>query len=237
MTRQRAFDESADANPKAQPRRTATGRKHSPTRERLLREIERRGSASTAELVEATGLHENTVRGHLERLHSDGHLRREESSTGARGRPAVRWRTVDAQVASPYAGLAATLAETLERTVPDAVREARRTGTTWGARLAAERQDDKEETTRSRVLEVMREQGFAPVEENSDASATATIALRVCPLLAAAAEYSEVICAVHEGMIEGIARSQDPTASAELEPFAPGGVCVLRLHSQLQSAS
>ncbi len=51
-----------------EPRRTSTGRAHSSTRERLLRELEAHGGASTAQLVEITGLHENTVRGHLESL-------------------------------------------------------------------------------------------------------------------------------------------------------------------------
>lgn len=233
-------------NSGTQPRRTATGRRHSPTRERLLREVTRRGSASTAELVAATGLHENTVRGHLERLHADGHLQREESSTGGRGRPAVRWLPVDAQAASPFAGLAVTLAETLKRTVPDAVREARHSGAEWGTRLVADRQTTaaQQGDARGLVLEIMREQGFAPLDapENDDTDTetgtdASSLALRVCPLLAAAADHSDVICAVHEGMIEGIARSRDATARAELEPFAPGGVCVLRLHSQLRSTS
>ncbi|MDJ1371726.1 transcriptional regulator [Gulosibacter molinativorax] len=214
-------------------RRTAGGRRHSPTRERLLREVETRGNATTAELVAATGLHENTVRGHLERLVADGHIRREQSPHG-RGRPAVRWCALDAQNASPYAGLATTLAETLLRTASEPVREARRSGVQWGERLAADRCDPatKGADPRGLVLEVMREQGFAPVDEGDTAppeADTASIALRACPLLTAAAQHADVICAVHEGMIEGIARTRDASVSAELEPFAADGVCILRL--------
>lgn len=210
--------------PERARRRAADGKLHSSTRERLLREVESRGAASTADLVAATGLHENTVRGHLDRLLADGHVRRERAQPAGRGRPALRWCTVDPEIANPYAGLAATLADTLVRTGRDAPRLARESGTAWGTRLATDRTDHAQvPDAQGLVVEVMREQGFAPDDTDE------TIVLHRCPLLAAATQRPDIVCAVHEGMIEGIARSRSEDARAEIEPFAPGGVCILRL--------
>lgn len=121
-------------------RRTRRDRKHSSSRERLLREIEVRGSASVGELAHATELHENTVRGHLDRLSGDGYLRSERVPSVGRGRPSTRWYPVRAEVRDPYAGLAIALAETLAEAGPGAAALMRTAGHAWGARLAAERQ-------------------------------------------------------------------------------------------------
>jgi len=208
----------------AAPRRTAGDRRHSPSRERLLREIESRGSASAAELAAATGLHENTVRGHLDRLRADGHIRREQDPPIGRGRPSHRWRAVDPGAVSPYAGLAAALADALVGAGAAARGLARAAGVAWGARLAAEQPAGAD--PRGLLVDLMREQGFGP-ERVGDA-----LHLRRCPLIAAAARRTEVVCAVHEGMVEGIVRSHDRDAGAALEPFAAaGGACVLRLQA------
>ncbi len=49
-------------------RRTALGRKHTASRELVLRELELRGPTSVSALSIRTGLHENTLRGHLDAL-------------------------------------------------------------------------------------------------------------------------------------------------------------------------
>lgn len=224
-----------------EPRRTASGRRHSATRERLLRELEARGGASTAELVRALGLHENTVRQHLEGLLGDGHVRREPEPSTGRGRPAWRWRAVTAARLSPYAGLASTLADALTRASADPFADARRAGAAWGRELADERvlslRGDRAAT--DLVLTVMREQGFAPESAapqgpggstaRQDDALDLTIRLRTCPLLSAASANSTVVCAVHEGMIEGIARAAGSELAGRLEPFADAGACVLHL--------
>lgn len=192
------------------------------------------GSASVAEIAAATGLHENTVRGHLARLHVDGHIRPKPTAPSGRGRPMLRWAAVAPEELHPYAGLAATLADALAESAPEASAIARRAGVAWGTALAAAR--SASDGPRGLVLEVMREQGFAPDEETEDEHGT-VIALRRCPLLAAASGRSDVVCAVHEGMIEGIANADGPGASASLEPFALPGACLLHLRSPLQATA
>ncbi|MBS1675400.1 MAG: transcriptional regulator [Actinobacteria bacterium] len=219
-------------------RRTADGRRHSPPRERLLRAIESRGDASTAELVQALGLHENTVRQHLESLLRDGHVRREREPSTGRGRPAWRWHAVTAAHLSPYAGLASTLADALSMVSEDPFADARRAGTAWGRALAQERTTAHpgDAAAQALIVDVMREQGFAPESADQPAGATSesagmTLRLRTCPLLTAATENRTVVCAVHEGMIEGIARTAGSDLTGRLEPFADAETCLLHLRT------
>lgn len=220
-------------NSDARTRRTAADRRHSVTRERLLRELETRGPARIAELAAATGLHENTVREHLDRLQADGHARRELEPPAGRGRPAMRWHAVDPEAANPYAGLAATLADTLDAVAADPPGAARIAGAAWGARLVEDRAEPPD--PRALVVDIMREQGFAPSEgdtgrvEVDDPRDADLITLRRCPLLAAAARHPQVVCAAHEGMIRGILGTRGAHARVDLEPFASDGTCRLRV--------
>lgn len=211
-------------------------RRHSTTRERILREVVSRGTASTADIVAATGLHENTVREHLERLRGDGRLRRIRAQAQGRGRPGWRWTAPRADLANPYAGLALALADSLDHAAADPVGQARASGVRWGTAIAQER-TDAESDARTLVIDVMREQGFAPetvaapqAPAPSDVDEPA-IVLRRCPLLAAAARRTDVVCAVHEGMIAGILRSRDDRTDAALLPLRADGGCLLHLRA------
>jgi predicted ArsR family transcriptional regulator len=183
---------------------------------------------SIAALAVATGLHENTVRGHLEQLHADGYVRREREESAGRGRPAWLWRATRATVASPYAGLTSALAETLVRTSPDPVAAAQAAGRAWGAEIAGRESEDASDDAssgRESVVAVMRENGFAP-DDTGD-----VVLLRRCPLIEAATRHPEVVCAVHQGMIDGILASHGDTARSRLVPFTAPGVCTLHLRA------
>ncbi|WP_051192029.1 helix-turn-helix transcriptional regulator [Microbacterium luticocti] len=214
------------------PRRTdarrvaASGRRHSPTREMLLRMVEAQGSAvSTAALTAASGLHENTVRGHLEQLYADGYVRRERENSTGRGRPAWLWTAVTPEPANPYIGLAAALAATLARTSTDPVAQARDAGRAWGAQIAATHAADRLAAPREVVVDVMREQGFAPTDTGQ------TVVLRRCPLIEAATRYPDIVCAVHQGMIDGILQARGSSARSRLIPFSAPGECTLHLQA------
>jgi predicted ArsR family transcriptional regulator len=218
------------------PRRASSGRIHSASRERLLRLLEvQRAPASLSALVLATGLHENTVRGHLESLHRDGFVTRRRAATSGRGRPAWLWQAVRRDASTPYAPLAGVLAATVMRTSADPVGDAHEAGRQWGRELMAVEADDDErpESTdaaaaRSAVVDLMREQGFAP-EPQGDGQ---TVLLRRCPLIEAAARNPEVVCAVHLGMVDGALQSLGADdAVATLEPFTGPGECTLRVRA------
>lgn len=150
------------------------------SRERVLRAIEAHGPISIRDLAAATALHENTVRGHLERLHDDGLIRRATKPVTGRGRPAIEWSAVRVEDREPYAGLAVMLADALARamTAPGGTSQHVRqithdAGVAWGERLAAAAEaiaagataeGDDDAAARRVVRHVMQAQGFAPTE-------------------------------------------------------------------------
>lgn len=180
---------------------------------------------SIAALATATGLHENTVRGHLEQLHADGYVRREREESAGRGRPAWLWHAVLATPESTYAGLTTALAVTIARTSADPVRDAAEAGRAWGEEIAAGRTDAGASTARAAVIDVMGEHGFAPDDTGDD------VLLRRCPLIEAATRHPEIVCAVHQGMIDGILVARGESGGSELLPFTSPGVCTLRLRA------
>lgn len=182
---------------------------------------------TTSELVDVTGLHENTVREHLERLQRDGHVRRSREQTSRRGRPAWRWQAVGPDRVSPYAALAATLASAVTDAAPNPAASAREAGAEWGRRLVDGRADRGDVDPRTLVTDVMREQGFAP-DPGRPSDPTR---LRACPLLSAASGNPTVVCGVHEGMIDGISRAAGSDLTVRLEPFAEPDACLLHLRA------
>lgn len=209
-----------------------SGRLHSASRERLLQMLEaQHAPVSLAAMARATGLHENTVRGHLDALHRDGFASRSPGPAVGRGRPAWLWRAVRQHASTPYAPLASVLAATVMRVSDDPVAEAREAGRAWGRELAAARAADEdsesgETAARAVVVELMREQGFAP-DAQGDGT---TVLLRRCPLLEAAARHPEVVCAVHLGMADGALQALGAKGTATtLEPFTGPSQCTLRM--------
>jgi len=186
-------------------------------------------SASTstvASLSQATGLHENTVRDHLKALVDAGHVEQVTLPPPPRGRPAQGY------VASPsnpepdtrvrdYAGLAVTLARHLQRNSSDPAREAEVAGDGWGRELAVNRSGA--EDAAQYVLSLMTDLGFEP-RLGPDGG---TIRLTKCPLLDAARELPDVVCGVHEGLINGALAEAELPADAHLHPFGEPNACLL----------
>lgn len=199
----------------------------SASRAHILETLREEGSAlSLAQLAEMTGLHPNTLRGHLDELVSAGTVRRTRAPVEGRGRPA--WLYVadgpDPAPGSEYAGLAAALAIGLERTsvAPRAAAEA--AGWEWGRDLAGQTPDETD--SRRRVRLVLERLGFAPRDDRQ-----ATVRLTRCPLLQTARAHPEVVCGVHLGIVQGVlAESGADPGTAALHPFAEPGACVLTLH-------
>jgi predicted ArsR family transcriptional regulator len=180
------------------------------------------------DIVELTGLHENTLRAHLDGLASAGLVRRERAVPDGRGRPAWLWSVEPAGHQSEYAGLASTLAATLSRTSADPTGDARSAGEDWGRALAADRPmsraENGDDTARAGMLGLLEDLGFAPE------GPAERVRLTRCPLLEAARRHPEIVCHVHEGLVEGaLAAYGDHTTTAELQPFAEPGACLLLL--------
>lgn len=180
-----------------------------------------------AALVTATGLHENTLREHLDALVRRGLVRQTRAEPSGRGRPAWLYQAAgDAPASSEYAGLAAALAASLART-PEPVGLATDAGEEWGRQLAADRgaAPAGPEAARSQVVALLDDLGFAP---EVAAARPDDVRLTRCPLLEAAHRHPEVVCAVHLGIVRGALTAHGADAEGTtLLPFAEPGACRL----------
>ncbi|MFA6576380.1 MAG: helix-turn-helix domain-containing protein [Nocardioides sp.] len=184
-----------------------------------------------AALVTATGLHENTVREHLDALVRRGLVRQHRAEPAGRGRPAWLYEAAGAESApsSEYAGLAAALAASLART-PAPVELATGAGEDWGQQLAVDRgaapaSPASPEAARAEVVTLLDDLGFAP---EVAADRPDEVRLTRCPLLEAAHRHPDVVCAVHLGIVRGALTAHGADAEGtELLPFAEPGACKL----------
>jgi len=221
----------------------------SPAQRSVLREVAGAAAPVTlAALAQRTGLHENTLRGHLGALSRAGLVRPHRSTPHGRGRPALLWSAVPGggAGATEYAGLATALARTVQRTSSRPAEDAAAAGRAWGRELAGDQAGDQageegDAGARSRLLEVLTRLGFAPeaggalpgTPPRAVAPASPVLRLTRCPLLDVARELPEVVCNVHRGLVEGVLQPGDDGSPKEtgvrLLPFAEPGACVLTL--------
>ncbi len=199
-------------------------------RAEILRLIRAADSGLTAaDVVARVGLHPSTVRAHLEHLVDAGLLMKARASDGGPGRPAWRYRAAGPEPApGPYRTLAKAL---LDHLATGGGRAAMQAGQEWGRRMAAEAADAGGPV--EAALQVLHGLGFDPqVHSGSDAARSdeTEIHLHSCPFLDLVGEQPDVMCALHAGMVRGVARASGaPRAEAALEPFAAPTACVVRL--------
>ncbi len=171
------------------------------------------------QLVEITGLHENTLRGHLDALHRASHVSRFRAKPTGRGRPP--WSYVARE--APYAALAQALARGLETNPGASPRETGEAGgLAWGEQLRG-LLDKGHETPHELLMNALEHVGFGPEASPDETS----VRLTRCPFIDAARAHPDAVCSVHLGLIEGaLGESLDPAA---LQPFAEPGACLVRL--------
>jgi predicted ArsR family transcriptional regulator len=185
----------------------------------------------TVEQVAARlGLHANTARKHLDGLVEIGVATSESAPTGGRGRPARKY--VASGDADPdgrvrdYAALATALAGHLARTSSDTRQEALDAGDAWGRSMTSGQRPGSAVRARKATINMLGDLGFAPER----GGAAGRVRLTRCPLLDAAREHPDVVCAVHLGLVRGALDHLGGDAEgADLLPFAEPGACVLQL--------
>jgi predicted ArsR family transcriptional regulator len=191
-----------------------------------------------AALGEATGLHANTLREHLEGLVGQGLVRRRRARASGRGRPAWLYEAAEGDVASArseYAGLASTLAAVIHRTSDSPREDAILAGKQWGHELArgsGKPTQRKDSAARRQVVDLLDAIGFAPEYDARRSVARLTR----CPLLEAAHKHPDVVCGVHLGIVRGALEEYgaDPSGTA-LFPFSEPGACRLVLRTSGRS--
>jgi predicted ArsR family transcriptional regulator len=156
---------------------------------------------STADVAETLGLHVNTVRPHLERMREVGLLEVRAEPSGV-GRPQHRFSLADD---APSLGLEPAAFPRLARVLVGAAARADLTGeildagreqgaldaATWPSAVAC---TDALEAEQHR-------QGFDPAVVADPHGAV--VAFTHCPYRELAEQHPDVVCALHQGMVEG----------------------------------
>ncbi len=175
------------------------------------------------------GRHPNTLREQIAWLLDRQLIRRHKVPPKGLGRPAWHYEAIGPIPGSEdYSELAAALAWQLgQNDAPHA--QSLRAGRRWGRQLCADRGARPAGTAaqgRRRTVALLDELGYAPrTDQRAD-----RVALTRCPLLQAAHQFPDVVCAVHLGLVQSIleAYGADPNRVA-LKAFSAPGTCSLRL--------
>ena len=173
-----------------------------------------------AELGRRVGLHANTVRWHLGILVDAGVAESRPEPRETPGRPRILYRIGDGAepVAHDEYRLLATILAELVAGEPERCQDA---GGRWGHALARGR---SRERAVDAVVDLLDEQGFEP-----DA-ADGAIAMHHCPFHDLAESSTDVVCAVHRGLIDGaLAELGSSLSVSELDIFPRPGVCLAHL--------
>lgn len=221
------------------PWRPAEGTDQPPAERVLAALAEQVGPVTTPDLVRAVGLHANTVRAHLQELVAAGLVAVESVPPSGRGRPAHQYVITEAGRTVPrvndpafaeYRGLTSAFAGHLAEHSERPSVEARQIGQSWGRQLA--RGESGGQGPVSLVVRLLSRLGFSPVPPPEDEDLDAGVALRTCPLLELAEEMPEVICQVHQGLVEGaLDQYGSGRPRVELLPFSEPGACRLHLRA------
>ncbi len=187
------------------------------------------------EVAQRVGLHQNTVRAHLDLLVDSGYaIRRTEPPRGP-GRPRVVYESTAAPDGERnYRLLAEMLAQHLLATSERPGEDAVKAGRSW-AGLTDRRQHRGEGTAATPVSEevaigtvvrMLGNIGFAP-----ELSADGTfINLHRCPFRELAESNPEVVCGAHLGMIQGALADLGASVSAtRLLSFVQPDLCIATL--------
>lgn len=172
------------------------------------------------------GRHHNTVREQVNWLVAQGFVRRHRVPGEGRGRPTWRYQALGPKPgAQEHAERAADLTWTMSESGALDPEAARSQGVTWGRERGGVRRTTAREA-RAATVAVLDDLGFQPVADGD----VRDVLLTRCPLLQAAHEFESVVCALHEGFVEGLldAHGAGPT-DVELVPFGAVGGCPLTL--------
>lgn len=195
------------------------------SRVQLLHALFEAGTVRTlGQLCEATGLHPNTVREHLQRLIEGGYVIQATEHRTTRGRPRTLYTaaTGAADASSPIArdkvSAAARRGDLLRRVLPGAASALGRDAT---YQLDA-------------LIEHLEESGFEPVVDDEQL----TVDLSPCPHAAGRAEDRPMLCSVHLGLMQGVLTEAGGSLAAEaVRTSAIPADCVVQLRRAEMTAA
>ncbi|MDT0203452.1 helix-turn-helix domain-containing protein [Nocardioides sp. AE5] len=194
--------------------------------------------ATITEVADALGIHANTARFHLERLVASGQAQRSIAEDHGPGRPPLLFSAtpgMDPTGPRQYRLLAEILARALvaEQASVAPERRALDAGRGWARERMAELEDEAKPADKDPVVRLaglLDRLGFAPDVRRKRGRSLPVIGLRHCPFLELAGNRSEVVCAVHWGLMSGALESwRAPLDVVGLEPFVEPDLCLTHL--------
>jgi predicted ArsR family transcriptional regulator len=189
------------------------------SRVEILALVQARPERTIAELTEATGLHANTVREHLQRLIEAGHVIQSTEHRVTRGRPrtlysaATGGREASSPIAQRKVREAADRGDIMRRIMPWTA------STVAGMGPAATHQLDA-------IIEHLSDSGFDPVLDEDGL----TIDLSPCPHATSQSGHRDTLCAVHLGLMRAVlAEAGGPLQAACIRTTDRAADCVVEL--------
>ena len=195
---------------------------------------------ATAEIAETLDLHPNTVRPHLERMRDVGLLAIETDARGTVGRPQHRYSlAADAPSLGLEPATFPVLARMLLRVAAtgglgsdEAVEAGRDQGQADGeAALAASGGDDpagEAVACLEGLVTRLDALGFDPAVAVDDDD-TVTVAFANCPFRELAESHPEIVCSLHQGMVEGFVAAAGGASVDEFHPLTDRTPCQVDL--------
>jgi predicted ArsR family transcriptional regulator len=207
------------------------------------------GSLDVQAIAEQVGLHTNTVRSHLDQLMDAGLVESAVQERTTPGRPRLLFRataTPGAGAEGSYKVLAEVLASGIRDGEPAPGAVAAQAGRRWGQSLERQGGASAEPLDSGRAIDrivaLLDDVGFAPRVSNATAARTLSgdpgdaaggatvIELHRCPFYDIAREHTDVVCAVHLGLIQGaLDQMQAPPSTVRIEPFVRRDLCLVHM--------
>lgn len=206
----------------------APARELSAARRRVLAIVaDAEAGLTVAQVAQQVGGHPNASRAHLEALAADQLLTGASSQPIGRGRPARRYRITPAgrralsgRPGSDYRELTHAFAALLSASGDAAM--AREVGRLWATELTRwETGDEPGADAEERLLRLLAALDFGP-EPRADG-----IMLRTCPFVEEARLNPDVICGVHQGLVDAALQAWGDPTGARLQPFSSAEGCRL----------
>ena len=208
----------------------------SASRRRVLALVGESSGTTVAQAARQLGGHPNSSRLQLHALAQDGLVRCEVLSTKGRGRPArvyritTRGRQTLARHHQGYLSLTRVFTGQL-MSAGDAL-AAREVGRQWGRELAESAEGvDAQRSTESladdntdRLCALLASLDFSP--ERGD---NGELRLHTCPFVDQARADPDVVCTIHQGLIDSVLESWGTRQRARLVPFGEPDACRLQL--------
>jgi len=225
----------------------------------VLEVVRSDGPLDVQAIAQRVGLHQNTVRAHLDQLME---ARLVESSVSPRttpGRPRLNFAAVAGTLTDPadsYRTLAGLLAGAVGASTPAPGAVAAGLGRRWGHQAVraggpvGDVPDGREvdDVVVARLVALLVAVGFEPAvsEPRTDtglrteaepdvpgsraADRSTLLELHRCPFVDVAREHRDVVCGVHLGLMQGALEQLDAqTMTVRLEPFARPDLCLVHL--------